>query len=157
RAVVNERAAQQNAVAELMRVSPVADELATRFHDAGHQFFLVGGSVRDAMLGELSGDPGFTTAARPQRILELVSSWADAVWETGIAFGTVGCSKRGIVLEITTFRADSYDRVGRNPEVTYGDTIEGDLWRRDSRVKAAANELTTIASGDPHARMPPIA
>ena len=147
---MNERTAQQNAVAELMRVSPVADELATRFHDRGHQLFLVGGSVRDAMLGKLSGDLDFTTDARPQHILELVSSWADAVWETGIAFGTVGATKGGVVVEITTFRADSYDRVGRNPDVTYGDTIEGDLWRRDFTVNAMAIELTTKTFVDPH-------
>lgn len=147
---MNERAAQQNAVAELMRVSPVADELATRFHRAGYQLFLVGGSVRDAMLGRLSGDLDFTTDAQPQYILEVVSAWADAVWETGIAFGTVGASKRGVVLEITTFRADSYDRVGRNPEVTYGDTIEGDLRRRDFTVNAMAIELATRDFVDPH-------
>lgn len=150
---VNERAAQRNAVVELMRVSPVADELADRFRAAGHQLFLVGGSVRDAMLGALSGDLDFTTDARPQRILEIVSSWADAVWETGIAFGTVGASRRGTTLEITTFRADTYDRVGRNPEVTFGDTIEGDLRRRDFTVNAMAIELSAKTFVDPHGGM----
>lgn len=154
---MNERAAQKNAVAELMRVSPVADELAARFRDAGHQLFLVGGSVRDAMLGALSGDLDFTTDARPPRILELVSSWADAVWETGIAFGTVGARKRGMTLEITTFRADVYDRVGRNPEVTFGDTIEGDLRRRDFTVNAMAIELATKKFVDPHGGMDALA
>ena len=147
---MKERAAQRNAVAELMRVSPVADELAARFRAAGHQLFLVGGSVRDAMLGALSGDLDFTTDARPQRILEIVSPWADAVWETGIAFGTVGARRRGMTLEITTFRADTYDRVGRNPEVTFGDTIEGDLRRRDFTVNAMAIELSARTFVDPH-------
>jgi poly(A) polymerase len=147
---VNELVAKQNAVTELMRISPVADELATIFEQAGHRLYLVGGSVRDALLGRLSADLDFTTDARPDRVLELVRDWADAVWEVGIAFGTVGMTKRGGTLEITTFRADSYDRVGRNPAVTFGDTIEGDLLRRDFTVNAMAIDLSTKNFVDPH-------
>lgn len=147
---MNNLVAQQNAVTELMRVSPLADELAERFARAGHSLYLVGGSVRDALLGRLSNDLDFTTDARPDRVLQIVSEWGDAVWDVGIAFGTVGVTKNGTTLEITTFRADSYDRVGRNPEVTFGDTIEGDLLRRDFTVNAMAIDLIGKTFIDPH-------
>ncbi|WIX80741.1 CCA tRNA nucleotidyltransferase [Amycolatopsis carbonis] len=147
---MNNLVAQQNAVTELMRVSPLADELAERFARAGHSLYLVGGSVRDALLGRLSSDLDFTTDARPDRVLQIVSDWGDAVWDVGIAFGTVGVTKKGTTLEITTFRADSYDRVGRNPEVTFGDSIEGDLLRRDFTVNAMAIDLVTKTFIDPH-------
>jgi poly(A) polymerase len=147
---VNELVAKQNAVTELMRISPLADELAQLFAKAGHRLYLVGGSVRDALLGRLSSDLDFTTDARPERVLEIVRTWADAVWEIGIAFGTVGVTKNGMTLEITTFRADSYDRVGRNPEVTFGDSVEGDLLRRDFTANAMAIDLSTKAFEDPH-------
>ncbi|MEU5258551.1 CCA tRNA nucleotidyltransferase [Amycolatopsis sp. NPDC021455] len=137
-------------VVGLMRVSPLAEELAERFASAGHRLYLVGGSVRDALLGRRSGDLDFTTDARPDRVLKIVSEWGDAVWDVGIAFGTVGVTKKGMQLEITTFRADSYDRVGRNPEVTFGDSIEGDLLRRDFTVNAMAVELTSKTFIDPH-------
>ena len=140
----------ENSVVELLRVAPVATELAERFAAAGHQLYLVGGPVRDALLGRLAGDLDFTTDARPQQVLALVRSWADAVWETGIAYGTVGLAKGGHQLEITTFRADSYDRVSRNPEVTFGDTIEADLLRRDFTVNAMAFELTERRFVDPY-------
>ncbi|MFC4005273.1 CCA tRNA nucleotidyltransferase [Prauserella oleivorans] len=142
--------AQRNAVTELLRISPVADELAARFAKAGHRLYLVGGSVRDALLGRLSPDLDFTTDARPERIQKILSGWAEAVWDTGIEFGTVGAAKRGTQLEITTFRSDTYDRVGRNPEVSFGDTIEGDLVRRDFTVNAMAIELSTKTFVDPH-------
>ncbi|MFF1607838.1 CCA tRNA nucleotidyltransferase [Amycolatopsis sp. NPDC058278] len=137
-------------VVELMQVSPLAEELAERFARAGHRLYLVGGSVRDALLGRESGDLDFTTDARPDRVLKIVSGWGDAVWDVGIAFGTVGVTKKGMQLEITTFRADSYDRVGRNPEVTFGDSIEGDLLRRDFTVNAMAVELASKTFIDPH-------
>jgi poly(A) polymerase len=140
----------RNAVTELMRISPLADELAQLFAKAGHRLYLVGGSVRDALLGRLSSDLDFTTDARPDKVLEIVRPWADGVWEIGIAFGTVGVTKKGLTLEITTFRADSYDRVGRNPEVTFGDSIEGDLLRRDFTVNAMAIDLSTKTFVDPH-------
>lgn len=147
---MNELLAKQNAVAELMRISPLADELARRFAGVGHRLFLVGGSVRDALLGRLSADLDFTTDARPDRVLQIVGDWADAVWDVGIAFGTVGVTKDGVTLEITTFRADSYDRVGRNPEVTFGDTVEGDLLRRDFTANAMAIELPAKTFVDPY-------
>ncbi len=127
---------------ELLDIPPVADELAARFVAAGHRLYLVGGSVRDALLRRGGSDLDFTTDARPEAVLEILSGWADAVWETGIEFGTVGARRHGQTLEITTFRADVYDRVGRKPVVAFGDTIEGDLVRRDFTVNAMAVELT---------------
>jgi poly(A) polymerase len=134
--------AQQNAVVQMVTIGPVAEELAARFADAGHRLFLVGGSVRDALLGREVSDLDFTTDARPEEILAVVDGWTDAVWDTGIAFGTVGARRRGTTVEITTFRADAYDRVSRNPVVRFGDTIEDDLVRRDFTVNAMAVELT---------------
>ena len=142
-------AAKRNAVAELLRVSGVADELAARFAAGGHQLYLVGGSVRDALLGRLSTDLDFTTDARPQRVLQLIAGWADAVWDTGIEFGTVGLRRGDATLEITTFRSDTYDRVSRNPQVEFGSTIEGDLLRRDFTVNAMAVDLTSKRFVDP--------
>jgi poly(A) polymerase len=127
---------------EMVPIGPVAEELAARFTLAGHRLYLVGGSVRDALLGRESGDLDFTTDARPDAVLAVLGGWADAVWDTGIAFGTVGARKRGSTVEITTFRADAYDRVTRNPVVAFGDTIEDDLARRDFSVNAMAVELT---------------
>jgi poly(A) polymerase len=144
--------AQENAVVEMVQIGAVAEELAGRFALAGHRLYLVGGSVRDALLGRESGDLDFTTDARPDAILEILSGWAEAVWDTGIAFGTVGARRHGSTVEITTFRADAYDRVTRNPIVAFGDSIEDDLVRRDFTVNAMAVELTADERRfvDPH-------
>jgi poly(A) polymerase len=142
--------AKQNAVVELLRISPVADELAALFSQAGQSLFLVGGSVRDALLGRLGNDLDFTTDARPDQVMRLVSGWADAIWDVGIEFGTVGASKGGVTCEITTFRADSYDGVTRNPEVRFGDSIIDDLKRRDFTVNAMAVDLATKQFVDPY-------
>ncbi len=139
--------AQQNAVVELLRVAPVADELAARFSAGGYSLYLVGGSVRDALLGRLGSDLDFTTDARPEAITAILAGWADATWDTGIAFGTVGATKAGIQCEITTYRADRYDRRSRNPEVVFGDTVEADLARRDFTVNAMAVALPLRARG----------
>ena len=126
---------------ELVRVSPVAVELGERFAAAGHALHLVGGSVRDAMLGRLGDDLDLTTDARPERVLELVRGWAEAVWETGIAYGTVGIAKRGFKLEVTTYRAEAYEPGSRKPAVTYGTSLVDDLARRDLTVNAMAVAL----------------
>ncbi|MFE1358101.1 CCA tRNA nucleotidyltransferase [Streptomyces harbinensis] len=155
---------QQQAVSELLRVSPIADDLARRFEAAGFSLALVGGSVRDALLGRLGNDLDFTTDARPQDVLRIVRPWADAVWEVGIAFGTVGCRKRAphagqtgagdgvqdYQLEITTYRSEAYDRDSRKPEVAYGDSLEEDLLRRDFTVNAMAVALPRKEFIDPH-------
>jgi poly(A) polymerase len=152
--------AQHNAIVELLRVAPVADELAARFGAAGHCLYLVGGSVRDALLGRLGSDLDFTTDARPDAIQAILAGWADAVWDTGIAFGTIGATRAGIQCEITTYRADRYDRVSRNPDVIFGDTVEGDLARRDFTVNAMAVRLPLRDHGrfvDPHGGMAALA
>ncbi|MGW3630076.1 CCA tRNA nucleotidyltransferase [Streptomyces sp. NPDC005122] len=149
---------QHRAVSELLRVSPVADELALRFQEAGFSLALVGGSVRDALLGRLGNDLDFTTDARPEDVLKIVRPWADAVWEVGIAFGTVGAHKDALVdgvqqsfqIEITTYRSEAYDRTSRKPEVSYGDSIEEDLVRRDFTVNAMAVALPEKKFIDPH-------
>jgi poly(A) polymerase len=140
---------QQAAVAEFLRVSPVSDELGARFAAAGHQLHLVGGSVRDALLSRLGDDLDFTTDARPAEVLDLIDGWADAVWGTGIDFGTVGAAKSGLRLEITTFRSDLYDGDSRNPVVSFGDSLEGDLLRRDFAINAMAVSLPAHEFADP--------
>ncbi|MEU8679765.1 CCA tRNA nucleotidyltransferase [Streptomyces sp. NPDC048611] len=141
---------QRRAVSELLRVSPVADDLACRFQEAGFTLALVGGSVRDALLGRLGNDLDFTTDARPEDVLKIVRPWADAVWEVGIAFGTVGCKKDSFDIEVTTYRSEAYDRTSRKPEVSYGDSIEQDLVRRDFTVNAMAVLLPQKEFVDPH-------
>ncbi len=149
---------QQRAVSELLLVAPVADELARRFQEAGFSLALVGGSVRDALLGRLGNDLDFTTDARPEDVLKIVRPWADAVWEVGIAFGTVGAQKQARVgdvdrcfqIEVTTYRSEAYDRSSRKPEVSYGDSIEEDLVRRDFTVNAMAVALPEKTFIDPH-------
>ncbi len=130
-------------------ITPVVAELAERFAAAGKHLYLVGGSVRDAVLGRPTNDFDFTTDARPAEIQKILGGWSDAQWDTGIAFGTVGASKQGEILEITTFRADAYDGVTRNPEVTFGDSIDGDLVRRDFTVNAMAFDVTARRFVDP--------
>ncbi|MEV4348977.1 CCA tRNA nucleotidyltransferase [Actinoplanes sp. NPDC049596] len=142
--------AQQNAVAELLRVSPLADELGRRFHAAGHELHLVGGSVRDALLGRLGDDLDFCTDARPEQTLAVVQGWADAIWETGREFGTIGIQKDGLRLEITTFRAEAYDGVTRNPVVEYGTSLLEDLERRDFTINAMAVSLPGHEFTDPY-------
>src|ERR1700757_2087057 len=123
-------------------------ELGSTFDAAGHELYLVGGSVRDALLGRLGGDLDFTTDARPEQLLKLLRSWADALWDTGIEFGTLGVGKNGLRLEITTFRADTYDQVSRNPEVRFGDRLDDDLVRRDFSVNAMAVRITPDGPGE---------
>ena len=128
-------------VAVLLDVDPVADELGELFRAAGHELHLVGGSVRDALLGRLGDDLDFATDATPQRVLEVVEGWAEATWETGIAFGTVGIARRGVRCEITTYRSESYAVASRKPEVVYGSSLAEDLSRRDFTINAMAVSL----------------
>ena len=122
--------------------------LGGRFDAAGRELYLVGGSVRDAVLGRLSPDLDFTTDARPDEVQDIVRPWADALWDTGIEFGTVGAARGGHRVEITTFRADSYDQVSRNPQVRFGDRLEDDLVRRDFTVNAMAVRITAAGPGE---------
>lgn len=132
----------------LNRHAAVLGGLGALFEAAGHDLYLVGGSVRDALLGRLSPDLDFTTDARPEQVQQMVRGWADAVWDTGIQFGTVGVGKDEHRLEITTFRADSYDQVSRSPEVKFGDRLEDDLVRRDFTVNAMAVRITSEGPGE---------
>ncbi|MGW0042157.1 CCA tRNA nucleotidyltransferase [Rhodococcus sp. NPDC003348] len=126
------------ATVTLRGLSDVLTPLGARFADAGHELYLVGGSVRDAVLGRLGTDLDFTTDARPEQVQALLKGWADNQWDTGIAFGTISAAKAGQQIEITTFRTDAYDGVTRNPEVAYGTSLDEDLVRRDFTVNAMA-------------------
>ncbi len=143
-------AAQRRAVSELLRVSPLAGELGRRFVKAGHEIHLVGGSVRDALLGRLGNDLDFATDAGPDQTLALLRGWAEATWETGREFGTIGAQRGGVRLEITTFRAEAYDGVSRNPVVRYGTNLLDDLRRRDFAINAMAVSLPDHAFTDPY-------
>lgn len=136
------------AAVALQQYAPLLRELGSVFASAGHELYLVGGSVRDAVLGRLSPDLDFTTSARPEQVQKIVRPFADALWDTGIEFGTVGVGKGDLRLEITTFRADTYDQVSRNPEVRFGDRLEDDLVRRDFTVNAMAVRITASGLGD---------
>lgn len=138
------------AAVALNRQGEVLPELGALFAAAGHELYLVGGSVRDAVLGRLTtqADLDFTTDARPEVVQRLVRSWADALWDTGIEYGTVGVGRAGRRLEITTFRADSYDQVSRNPQVRYGERLDDDLARRDFTVNAMAVRITGEGPGE---------
>src|SRR5690606_20108199 len=137
-------------VAELVRIWPVVDELGQRFAAAGHELHLVGGPVRDALLGRLGNDLDFCTDAHPDQTLKLLHGWAEAIWETGREYGTIGAARRGLRLEITTFRAEAYDRVRRHPTVRYGTSLVEDLRRRDFTVNAMALSLPGHRFTDPY-------
>ncbi|MBV8789734.1 MAG: CCA tRNA nucleotidyltransferase, partial [Mycobacterium sp.] len=136
------------AAVALNQYAPMLRELGSAFDAAGHDIYLVGGSVRDALLGRLSPDLDFTTDARPEQVQQILRRWADSLWDTGIEFGTVGVGKDDQRLEITTFRADTYDQVSRNPEVRFGDRLEDDLVRRDFTVNAMAVRVTPAGPGE---------
>ncbi len=132
----------------LNRNGDVLGDLGRLFADAGHELYLVGGSVRDALLGRSLTDLDFTTSARPAEMAAMLRPWADALWDTGIEYGTLGVGKGDLRLEITTFRADTYDQVSRNPEVRFGDRLDDDLVRRDFTVNAMAVRITADGPGE---------
>jgi len=131
--------------------SPLQD-LARRFAAAGHGLHLVGGSVRDALLGVTNPDADYdlTTGARPDTVLELVRGWAEHVWLQGQAFGTIGAARAGMKVEITTYRAEVYRPDSRKPEVSFSDSLETDLSRRDFTVNAMAISLPEPTLADPY-------
>jgi poly(A) polymerase len=136
-------AAAQLAITTLTSRAPEATELASLFKSAGYKLALVGGPVRDAILGRLGNDLDFTTDAHPKDCEKILNKWADSVWDIGAAFGTVAGKKGEITVEVTTYRSESYDSSSRKPNVEFGKTIEGDLARRDFTINAMALELTT--------------
>lgn len=123
--------------------------LAARFVAAGHELALVGGPVRDAFLGRTVNDLDFATSARPDEIVSIVRPIADAHWEIGRAFGTIGARLGDQTVEITTYRSDAYSDDSRKPEVLFGDTLEGDLVRRDFTMNALALRLPSLTLVDP--------
>jgi poly(A) polymerase len=129
--------------------SPAVSRLASAFSAAGHELALVGGSVRDAFLGRDLTDLDFTTSARPDDILALVTPISDVQWDVGRDFGTIAARVNGLTVEITTYRADAYDGETRKPIVQFGDTLEDDLVRRDFTVNAMALRLPERQLVDP--------
>lgn len=125
-------------------------DLAERFSAAGHELFLVGGSVRDALLATPYDDLDFTTSARPEEIKAIVEPVADALYTMGEKFGTIGLRIGGAVLEITTFRSEIYRDDSRKPHVSFSDTIEEDLSRRDFTVNAMALRMPDAQLIDPY-------
>ncbi|GAA3662546.1 CCA tRNA nucleotidyltransferase [Microbacterium marinilacus] len=137
-----------------LAASPVVAALARAFADAGHDLSIVGGPVRDALLGRATHDLDFTTDARPDDILRIVKPISTAQWDIGRAFGTIGArvpNPDGAAeqVEITTYRADSYDGASRKPAVEFGDTLEADLVRRDFTVNAMALTVPEVKLVDP--------
>ncbi|WP_425491720.1 CCA tRNA nucleotidyltransferase [Nocardioides mesophilus] len=141
---------QAHALAELERISGLTEELGARFASAGEELYLVGGPVRDAMLGRISHDLDFTTSARPETTERLLKGWADALWDMGRAFGTIGCRKGDWQVEITTYRSEAYDPDSRKPAVDFGDSLVGDLGRRDFTVNAMAVAVPGNRVEDPY-------
>ncbi len=144
----------ESAATAIRRLSDLADSppisrLALAFEAAGFELALVGGSVRDAFLGRELHDLDFTTNARPDDILAIVVPLAEAHWDIGRAFGTIGAMIGGEQVEITTYRTDAYDGETRKPVVEFGDTLEGDLVRRDFTVNAMALRVPQKVLVDP--------
>jgi poly(A) polymerase len=143
--VTNEKSVlgRELALQSLIERAPLASSLATAFKNKGYRLALVGGPVRDAILGRLGNDLDFTTDAHPLESKKILKAWAENVWDTGIAFGTIAAKHGDTTVEVTTYRSESYDENSRNPDVEFGDSIEGDLSRRDFTVNSMALELTT--------------
>ena len=136
-------AATELAIGTLTKHAPESSELAKAFKAEGFKLALVGGPVRDAILGRLGNDLDFTTNAHPKDCEKILNKWADSVWDVGAAFGTIAGKKGEITVEITTYRSESYKADSRKPVVEFGESIEGDLSRRDFTINAMALELTT--------------
>lgn len=132
-----------------LAASPTVAALAEAFATAGYELALVGGPVRDAFLGRGTNDLDFTTDATPDQILEVVKPIAEAHWDIGREFGTIGAKLHGHTVEITTYRADAYDGTSRKPEVVFGTSLDDDLVRRDFTVNALALRLPQLALVDP--------
>ncbi len=126
------------------------DRLGAAFEAAGFELSLVGGPVRDAILGRVAPDLDFTTSANPDQILKIVKPLASATWDIGREFGTIAAQIGEEKVEITTYRADSYDPVSRKPTVSFGDNLEDDLVRRDFTVNSMALRLPSRTFVDPH-------
>jgi poly(A) polymerase len=140
--------AERASLDALVRSEPALTELARRFTAAGHELAIVGGPVRDALRGRPGQDWDLTTSARPEAIEALVTGWADALWDVGREFGTIALRKGGAHVEITTYRSDEYDLSSRKPQVRFGDSLVGDLSRRDFTVNAMAVLVSVPDDGE---------
>jgi poly(A) polymerase len=125
-------------------------QLAALFAEAGEELYLVGGSVRDALLERPLEDFDFATSARPERVEELLRPWADVVFDVGARFGTVAARREGHAVEVTTYRSEVYRDDSRKPHVSFSDDIRTDLSRRDFTVNAIALSLPDLEAVDPH-------
>ena len=147
-----DRAVAERAVAQLAPLTGLLTELGSRFADAGHELSLVGGPVRDALLGRLSSAPeadlDFTTDAGPEAVLALLDGFAETTWDVGIRFGTVGARIHGREVEITTYRAEQYDPDSRKPQVDFGTSLDDDVRRRDFTINAMAIRLPEMTLVD---------
>lgn len=132
-----------------LAASATVATLAEAFAAAGYELALVGGPVRDAFLGRDTNDLDFTTDATPDQILAVVKPVAEAHWDVGREFGTIGAKVHGHTVEVTTYRADSYDGTSRKPEVVFGTSLDDDLVRRDFTVNALALRLPQLSLVDP--------
>ncbi|MDQ3990780.1 MAG: CCA tRNA nucleotidyltransferase [Actinomycetota bacterium] len=142
---------QERSIAELVPVPPAALELGARFRDAGHELYLVGGAIRDAILRRSPGpELDLATDATPPETVRVLQGWSDARYMKGVDYGTVGARKNGLELEITTFREEVYREDSRKPEVTYSKDILTDLSRRDFTINAMALRLPEREFVDPH-------
>ncbi len=137
-----------------LQTVPVVDRLGALFDAAGHELHLVGGSIRDALLGQLGHDLDFTTSARPDTVEALLRRFSPAVWTIGKEYGTIGCRVHDAggdwVIEVTTYRSDAYAGASRKPVVAFGDTLDGDLKRRDFTINAMALSLPDKQFHDPY-------
>jgi poly(A) polymerase len=151
---VHAASAPAEVVGGILAAAPVVVELAEQFSAHGHELSVVGGPVRDALLGRLGRtgmDWDLATSADPDATERLVTGWADAVWTVGREFGTIGMRKGDLHLEVTTYRSDAYLPASRKPEVLFGDSLEGDLARRDFTINAMAVDIAGRRFIDPFA------
>jgi poly(A) polymerase len=143
-------AARREVLRRLAPVLPLVTDLGERFAAQGHALALVGGPVRDALLGRPSPDLDFATDARPEQTEPILRRWGTAHWDVGRAFGTIGAQLGPVTVEVTTYRSEAYDRTSRKPAVEYGDSLEQDLSRRDFTVNAMAVQLPGLELVDRH-------
>ena len=137
----NKSTASNRILSALGESSLLLKELGELFTKNGYEISLVGGPVRDAVLGIQVKDLDLTTNAKPAEIQKCLKGWADSIWDVGIKFGTVGAKLKDYVFEITTYRTEQYEDTSRKPSVEFGKTLEEDLARRDFTINAMALRL----------------
>jgi len=137
----NNSTASNRILSALGESADLLKELGEKISKNGFEVSLVGGPVRDAVLGKLVKDLDLTTNAKPEEIQKCLKGWADSIWDVGIKFGTVGAKVKDYVFEITTYRTEQYEDTSRKPSVEFGKTLEEDLARRDFTINAMALRL----------------